>query len=97
MTNRIQLTKAEIEEFLRERGWDTWYGDDYWVNPNLVVEPTVQDYTNYGMDLKSAYAHECLKLGPFKPMGLPGLTMMLKGIDNAEKIKHFLARHSIDE
>lgn len=46
------------ETYLRNRGWNTWYNEDYWVHPKLIHSPLSQDYTNYGMSLDKAYEWE---------------------------------------
>lgn len=88
MNYKITQTK---EVYLTERGWHTYYNDNYWVNLKLVADPERQDYTDYGMDLESAYFHEMHKLGPFEPLlGLPNANMILKAKDWMTQIKkHF--------
>jgi hypothetical protein len=62
------MTKEEKIEFLKSKGWSTWYHEDYWVHEKTVVDPTRQDYTNYGMDLYSAYEYEINGGKPFDGM-----------------------------
>lgn len=57
------ISKKEQQKFVKSKGWHTWYNPNYWVNEKVIKDPTSQDYTNYGMDLASAYTHEKLKLG----------------------------------
>lgn len=68
-------TKKEKEWFLREHGWSTWYHEDYWVNPDVVEDPSRQDYTDYGMRLDDAYKYETGDYPKFKPMGMPAISM----------------------
>ena len=83
------------EDFLKSKGWSTWYNEKYWVNPKLVSDPRKQEYTNYGMDLESAYFHEINDLGKFEPTFLPEMSMIKKAIENKEKIKkHFKGKES---
>jgi hypothetical protein len=63
-----------VSKWLKKRGWNTWYNKDYWVNPKCVADSTQQDYTNYGMDVASAFIHEVENLPPFQPMGAPELS-----------------------
>lgn len=56
------------EELLRERGWSQWYNPNYWVHPKTIINPYVQDYTNYGMSLEEAYEFEVLDKPAFKPI-----------------------------
>jgi hypothetical protein len=53
-------------EFLKERGWSTWYHPDYWVNPKTIENPVIQDYTNYGMSLEQAYEFEVMDKAPYQ-------------------------------
>lgn len=62
--------KELIEKFLKRRGWSTWYDNAYWVHEK-IVDSNNMDYTNYGMDLQSAFIFEVENLPKFKPMGLP--------------------------
>lgn len=58
-----KLTKEEM----KARWWHTYYNDDYWVHPDLIADPTRQDYTNYGMSFENAVLMESMgkpKLGP---------------------------------
>jgi hypothetical protein len=78
------------EEYVISKGWSTWYNKGYWVNPKTIVDPKSQDYTNYGMDLNSAYCFEKLKLPPFECLGLPIMSQIQQGLDNIVKIKELL-------
>lgn len=42
--------------FLRSKGWDTWYNNNYWVHPKIA--PKGADYTYYGWDTDRAYNYE---------------------------------------
>ena len=61
----------EIEKFLYDRGWTTYYHKNYWVHPDAVEDPKIQDYTDYGMTLEFAYKYELMGKPKHKPMGLP--------------------------
>lgn len=41
--------------YLRSKEWTTYYNPEYWVHWDLVDDHTIQDHTNYGMDIWSAY------------------------------------------
>lgn len=56
--------KYIITKFLIKRGWSTWYNPNYWVHPKTVNDTLKQDYTNYGMDLLSAFVHEVENISP---------------------------------
>ena len=88
------ITLKEQSKFISKRGWYQWYNILYWVNPKTVEDPTQQDYTNYGMDLNSAYCFEKLNLPKFKPgfLGLPILSMQAQGLDNKQKIEYLLKK-----
>jgi hypothetical protein len=74
------VTRAEMEKFLSERGWSTWYHPDYWVHTKTIADPKQQDHTNYGMHLEDAYLFETKKLPPFQPaFGIPRLNMEAQG------------------
>lgn len=45
-------------EFLKSKGWHTYYNENYWVHPKTVQDKRIQDYTNYGMSLEQAYDFE---------------------------------------
>lgn len=73
------MDKSEIDKkkkFLEERGWGTWYSNNYWVHPKTVEDRSRQDYTDYGMSLDGAYQFELVcpnrKIPPlggiFKPL-----------------------------
>lgn len=42
--------------FLRERGWSTWYNENYWVHPRFGGQG--RDHTNWGLGTDEAYAYE---------------------------------------
>lgn len=65
----MKLTLRQIEKFLLDNGWSTWYNKNYWVHPKTVEDPCVQDYTNYGMTAYEAYRFEIEDLPKFKPVG----------------------------
>lgn len=50
-----KLDEAEIRKALYAAGWADWYHPDYWVHPQVVKDPTRQDYTNYGVSLAEAW------------------------------------------
>lgn len=60
------LSKEEKEQFLIDRGWETWYNPNYWIHEKTVADPKSQDHTNYGMSLEDAYRYEIENRGPFK-------------------------------
>lgn len=69
------------KKWLQERGWHTWYNENYWVHRDSVEDPSSQDYTNYGMSFKDAVAYENLGKPKHKSMGIPGLSQMKMAID----------------
>jgi hypothetical protein len=83
----------DLDAWLPERGWYTWYNDNYWVHEKLVADPTRQDPTDYGLNAKMAYAFEVLNIEPFASMGLPGLSGMVHARNNWQRIKAFLEEH----
>jgi hypothetical protein len=78
------------EKFIKSKGWSTWYNPNYWVHEKTVVEPNKQDYTDYGMDLNSAYCFEKLKLPRFMPCFLPLLSQQSQGLANKKRIQKLL-------
>jgi hypothetical protein len=83
-------TKEEQAAWLRTRGWSPYYNPNYWVHPKTVVDPTQQDYTDYGMSEDDAVAYEHIGRPPHKMMGIPGLSRMemaaaTKGLTQARK------------
>jgi len=84
------ISKKEQEEFIKAHGWSTWYNVNYWVHPKTVSDPSSQDYTNYGMDLNSAYCFEKLDLPKFEYRMFPLASMMQQGLDNRKKIEALL-------
>ncbi|MEK6881381.1 MAG: hypothetical protein AABY22_17290 [Nanoarchaeota archaeon] len=60
------LNRKDKETFLRERGWYTWYNEDYWVHEKTVEDLKRQDPTNYGLTLNEAHEFEINKQKPFK-------------------------------
>lgn len=84
------ISLKEQEKYVISKGWSTWYNKNYWVNPKTIVNPKSQDYTNYGMDLNSAYCFEKLKLPKFIPCFLPILSQQSQGLANKKKIQKLL-------
>ena len=72
-------------KFLEENGWGDYYNPNYFVHPKTVDDPKRQDYTNYGMDWKSAWLHEKYDLPPFKCYGFPALGQRLADKPNFTK------------
>ena len=66
------MNKAEV---LTRRGWSRWYADDYWVHPKTVVDPSRQDFTDYGMGVEMAFRWETEGGRPFPCCGIPALSM----------------------
>lgn len=62
---RNNLSKKEIETFLKERGWEVWYSQDYWIHSKVVNDSDFKDKTNYGIGKKQAFIYEGLKAPPF--------------------------------
>lgn len=46
------------KNWMIDRGWHTWYNENYWVHPETVENPKTQDYTNYGITLEDAVRWE---------------------------------------
>ena len=63
-------------EFLRSKGWHTWYNEKYWVHPECVEDKTRMDYTNYGMTIEDAVKYEKLGKPKFAFFPLPYLSKM---------------------
>jgi hypothetical protein len=61
------MTLQEKIDLLKQNGWHTWYNENYWVHTKTVVNPKVQDYTNYGMSLEAAYEFETQDKKSYKP------------------------------
>ena len=78
------------EEYVISKGWSTWYNKGYWVNPKTISDNKSQNYTDYGMDLNSAYCFEKLKLPPFKCSLMPRMSQIQQGLDNIVRIKKLL-------
>lgn len=53
MSNDLTIDKPA---FLRERGWNTWYNENYWVRQDHHL-PGI-DYTSCGLNTEEAYAFE---------------------------------------
>ena len=77
MINRQELRKRalarnvspeEKAEVLTEAGWSTWYNPNYWVHTKTVADPNVQDHTDYGLPLDSAFEFEIWDASPFDPV-----------------------------
>lgn len=62
------------EEFLKEKGWHTWYNPDYWVHPKTIKDKTRQDYTEYGLNLEDAYNFEVNNGKPWSGQFMHGST-----------------------
>lgn len=60
------MSEKEKQDFLRSKGWYTWYHPNYWVHSKLITNPKAQDETNYGMTLDAAYDFEMKSGKPFK-------------------------------
>jgi len=86
----ISLTKQEA--FIKSKGWSQWYNVRYWVNPKTVADERSQDYTNYGMDLNSAYCFEKLNLPKFQPFPFPRMSQNEQGLENKKKIQELLKK-----
>jgi len=94
--NKMKLISlTEQEKYIRSKGWTTWYNEKYWVHSKTVKDQSVQDFTNYGMDLNSAYCFEKLKLPPFEP-ALFGFgcyqSQQKQGLENKNKIQQLLKK-----
>lgn len=61
------MSEKEKQDFLRSRGWYTWYHPNYWVHEKLVRKPQAQDCTNYGMALDDAVRFENGEINNGKP------------------------------
>lgn len=85
-----KITLKEQEDFIKLRGWSTWYNEKYWVHPKVITDEKCQDYTNYGMDLNSAYCFEKLALPKFLPFPLPIMSQQMQGLENKTKIQKLL-------
>jgi hypothetical protein len=86
------ISLQEQEKYIKSKSWSTWYNQKYWVHPKTVEDKSCQDYTNYGMDLNSAYCFEKLKLPKFKPCFLPLLSQQNQGLENKNKILKLLKK-----
>ena len=82
--NRI---KDFWEDWLRERGWSTWYNENYWVHRDSVEDSTKQDYTNYGMGWQDAVRYERLGKPKHKYTGCPQLSQEFMALDTGG-LKH---------
>jgi len=78
--------------FLKDRGWSQYYSDKYWVNSKTVKDPSRQDYTDYGMDLISAFIHEVENLGPFDCYGMPEIGQSQKGYECREILEKYFGK-----
>ena len=87
-----KISLEDQEKFIKSKGWSTWYNPRYWVHPKTISDESRQDYTNYGMDLNSAYCFEKLNLPKFEPhfMGFPILSQQKQGLENKKKIQRLL-------
>lgn len=61
----IKLEDA-VKTYLKRRGWSTWYNPNAWVHPKIVADLKSQDYTEYAMDLTSAFIHEAEDMPSFR-------------------------------
>jgi len=86
------ITLKAQEKFVKSKGWSTWYNPKYWVHPKMIIDATRQDYTNYGMDLNSAYCFEKLNLPSFKFNFFPILSQKQQAIENKKKIQKLLKK-----
>lgn len=86
-----EMAKKRLDEvvsvWLRRRGWENYYRPDYWVHVKCVEDSKVQDYTNYGMDLISAFLHEAESLPPFRSVGISEVS---KSFHRPEKLMEVL-------
>lgn len=86
------MTEKElIEKFLTRRGWGQWYHKNNWVHSKTVKDPAAQDYTNYGMDLQSAFIYEVEGMPSFRPMGLPEISKYLHETNN-EVLEYYFGK-----
>lgn len=53
------LDRSLIAIFLRSRGWDTWYSENYWVHEDMAPG---KDHTKYGTSLQLAFIYEVCDL-----------------------------------
>jgi len=86
------ISLKEQENYIKSKGWSTWYNEKYWVHPKTIVDDNRQDYTNYGMDLNSAYCFEKLNLPKFQPCSFAILSQQKQGFENKDKIIKLLKR-----
>ena len=84
------ISLKEQEKYIISKGWFTYYNPKYWVHEKTVAEPAKQDYTDYGMDLNSAYCFEKLNLPKFQFWGIPRMSQNQQGLENIKKIKKLL-------
>lgn len=90
MDNSISL--KEQAKYIQSKGWRTWYNPNYWVHEKTVEDSSKMDYTNYGMDLNSAYCFEKLKLPKFKFSIFALISMRQQGIKNMKQICKLLQK-----
>jgi hypothetical protein len=83
----------DLDAWLAERGWSAWYHPDYWVHRKMVADPNRQDYTDYGLKKREAYAFEVLGIEPFRSRGLPTLSGIEHAAHNGRRVYAFLAEH----
>ncbi len=60
------------EEFLKSRGWSTWYHHDYWVHPKTIKDKSRQDYTDYGLSMQDAVKYELENMPPWSGQPIIG-------------------------
>ena len=95
MKKLIDLNKQE--NYIKSKGWSTWYNEKYWVHPKTVEDSAKQDFTLYGMDLNSAYCFEKLSLPKFQCSPLPRLSMNLQGMENKKRIQALLKKLEVSK
>jgi hypothetical protein len=86
------ISLIEQEAYIKKYGWSTWYNPKYWVNPKIIQDPKTQDYTNYGMDLNSAYCFEKLNLPKLIPCFMPRISQIQHAIENKNAIEKLLRK-----
>ena len=70
------MTLEEKQEFLKSKGWSTWYNPKYWVHPEMVEDPASMDYTNYGMNIDDAIRYEKIGKPKFKLFPIPVMSQL---------------------
>lgn len=80
------ISLKEQEKFIKSKGWGTYYDPKYWVHPKVVEDSKRQDYTNYGMDINSAYCFEKLDLPKFEFSIIPRISQLAQRLVSFEQI-----------